>query len=159
LNGTHRSDYFKWLLTERVGNRDKIFGYAGKKFMEFVMSGYHFFTDKYLSYASPKVQSLGRATMLNAWTFDKGVRKALKNYLKYIAANPFRIFKKAYMQSILIIQPVDLLPNGDQNMCDGCPDITYWKDKDGTEKLVWSCRLEEPMQYGDFLHMVPKNKN
>lgn len=159
LNGTHRSDYFKWLLSERIGNKDKIFGYTGKKFMEFVMSAYHLFTDKYLSYASPKVTSLGRATMLNAWSFDKGVRSALKNYLKYIAANPFRIFKKAHMQSILIIQPVDLLPNGDQNMCDGCPDITYWKDKNGTEQLVWSCRLEEPMQYGDFLRMVPKDKH
>lgn len=62
------------------------------------------------------------------------------------------------MQSIMIIQPVDLLPNGDQSMCDGCPDITYWKEKDGTEKLVWSCRLEELIQYGNFLRMVPKQK-
>ena len=28
----------------------------------------------------------------------------------------------------------------------------------GTEKLVWSCRLEEPMKYGDFLRLVPKNE-
>jgi len=56
----------------------------------------------------------------------------------------------------MIIQPVDLMNNGDQSMCDGCPDITYWKDKDGTEKLVWSCRLEELMQYDYFLRMVPK---
>ena len=58
----------------------------------------------------------------------------------------------------MIIQPVDLMANGDQSMCDGCPDITYWKDKDGTEKLVWSCRLEELMQYDSFLRMVPKEK-
>ncbi|RKY94242.1 MAG: hypothetical protein DRQ13_08490, partial [Ignavibacteriae bacterium] len=31
-------------------------------------------------------------------------------------------------------------------------------DKDGTEKLVWSCRLEEPMKYGELLRMVPKHK-
>ena len=23
---------------------------------------------------------------------------------------------------------------------------------------MWSCRLEEPMKYGDFLRMVPKNR-
>jgi len=96
--------------------------------------------------------------LFNTWLFDKGIKKAFKNYLKFLAVNPLRIFKKVYMQSIMIIQPVDLMPNGDQSMCDGCPDITYWKDKDGTEKLVWSCRLEEPMQYGDFLRMIPKNK-
>ena len=157
LNGTHKADDYKWLLTERIGNKDKVFGYVGKKFLELVMSVYHYKYDRYLSYASPKTLSFGRSTMFTLWLFDKGVRKALKNYLMYIAVNPSRIFKKAHLQSILIIQPPDLMANGDQSMCDGCPDITYWKDKDGREKLVWSCRLEEPMKYGDFLRMVPKN--
>lgn len=158
LNGTKKADHFKWLLSERVGNKDKIFGYAGKKFLEYVMTLYHYKKDRYISYASPKTLSLGRATLFNVWPFDKGIKAAFKNYLKYLAANPFRIFKKVNMQSIMIIQPVDLLPNGDQSMCDGCPDITYWKDKNGTEKLVWSCRLEELMKYGNFLRMIPKNK-
>ncbi len=158
LNGTHKADDYKWLLSERIGNKDKVFGYVGKKFLELVMSVYHFKYDRYLSYASPKTLSFGRSTMFTLWFLDKGVRKALKNYLIYIALNPLRIFKKAHLQSILIIQPPDLMANGDQSMCDGCPDITYWKDKDGREKLVWSCRLEEPMKYGDFLRMVPKNE-
>jgi hypothetical protein len=122
------------------------------------MTVYHYKKDKYLSYASPKTLSLGRLTLFNTWFLDKGIKKALGSYLKYLAINPFRIFKKVYMQSIMIIQPVDLMSNGDQSMCDGCPDITYWKDNDGTEKLVWSCRLEEPMKYGDFLRMVPKKE-
>ncbi|HMN17394.1 MAG TPA: radical SAM protein [Ignavibacteriaceae bacterium] len=158
LNGTHKADDYKWLLSERIGNRDKIFGYTGKKFMELVMISYHFMFDKYLSYASPKTLRMGRSTMFLLSVFDKGVRKALKNYLKYLVVNPLRFFKRAHLQSILIIQPPDLMPNGDQSMCDGCPDITYWKDKDGKEKLVWSCRLEEPMKYGDFLRMVPKRE-
>ena len=158
LNGTIKPDHYKWLLSERIGNKKKIFGYAGNKFLELVMTLYHYKNDKYLSYASPKTSSLGRLTLFNTWLLDKGIKKAFKNYLKYLVSNPFRIFKKVYMQSIMIIQPVDLMPNGDQSMCDGCPDITYWKDKHGTEKLVWSCRLEEPMKYGDFLRMVPKSK-
>jgi hypothetical protein len=43
------------------------------------------------------------------------------------------------------------------DMCDGCPDVTYWKDNQGREQLVWSCRLEEPMKYGGFLRMAPRN--
>ena len=158
LNGTAKPDHFKWLLSERIGNRKKIFGYAGNKFLELVMTLYHYKNDKCLSYASPKTLSLGRLTLFNTWLFDNGIKKALKNYLKYLAVNPFRILKKVYMQSIMIIQPVDLMSNGDQSMCDGCPDITYWKDKDGKEKLVWSCRLEELMQYGDFMRMIPKEE-
>jgi hypothetical protein len=56
----------------------------------------------------------------------------------------------------MVIQPVDFMPNGDQSMCDGCPDITVWKDPQGKDRLVWSCRLEEPMQHGVFLRTVPR---
>jgi len=37
-------------------------------------------------------------------------------------------------------------------MCDGCPDMTVWNDR-----LVWSCRLEEPKRFGDFVQVVPKS--
>ena len=126
------------------------------KFIEMVMELYHYKNNRYLSYASPKTLSMGRATLLNLWSINKSVRRSLKKYLGYLAVYPFRIFKKVYMQSIMIIQPVDFMANGDQSMCDGCPDITVWKDKNGKDQLVWSCRLEEPMQYGEFLHTVPK---
>jgi hypothetical protein len=55
------------------------------------------------------------------------------------------------LQSILVIQPIDLLEDGTDNMCDGCPDMTV---HDG--KLVWSCRLEEPRAFGQFVHAVPR---
>ena len=50
----------------------------------------------------------------------------------------------------MFIQPVDFMANGDQSMCDGCPDITV---HDG--KLVWSCRMEEVKEFGSFLRTVP----
>ena len=54
------------------------------------------------------------------------------------------------MQSIMFIQPVDFMANGEQSMCDGCPDITVHEDE-----LVWSCRLEELKSFGTFLRSVP----
>jgi hypothetical protein len=53
----------------------------------------------------------------------------------------------------MIIQPPDILEDGMQNMCDSCPDMTVL---DG--KLVWSCRMEEPLRYGRFAHTVPKER-
>lgn len=140
------------MLTERIGNKDKIFGYFGPKMLELVMFFHHFTKGTYLSYAAPKTTNLGRSTLFFLWPFDKGVKKSFKNYLGYIFKNPFRIFKKAHMQSILFIQPVDFDKWGNQNMCDGCPDITVHEDR-----LVWSCRLEEPKQFGTFLRSVPKS--
>jgi len=147
LNGTSSPDSFKWLLTDRIGTKDKIYGYVGAKFMELVMTMNHLFSGTYLSYAPPKLSGMGRSSMLFMWPFDKGVRGALKNFLK----NPLRIFKKTYLQTILFIQPVDFNEKGEQSMCDGCPDMTVYKDK-----LAWSCRLEEPMRYGEFLRSVPR---
>ena len=157
LNGTYRPDHYKWLLAERIGTKDRIFGYAGKKFLEAAMTMYHYWNDRYMSYASPKALSLGKAALVGASPFDKGMRKALVNYLKYVALNPKRLSRKVHLQTILIIQPVDVMPNGDQSMCDGCPDITYWKDGQGREQLVWSCRLEEQRKFGDFLRLAPKD--
>lgn len=147
LNGTEKVDSFKWLLTERVGTKNKIYGYLGPKFLELIMSTHHFVKGKYLSYASPATAKMGRAAMLLLWPFDKKIRKALANMLK----NPFRIFKRAHLQTIMFIQPVDFMPDGRQSMCDGCPDITVHNDE-----LVWSCRLEEVMSFGGFLRSVPK---
>ena len=53
----------------------------------------------------------------------------------------------------MMIQPIDVLPDGRQNMCDGCPDVTA---HDG--QIVWSCRLEEYRQYGGLVSSVPKAK-
>jgi organic radical activating enzyme len=152
LNGTDQPDSFKWLLTERVGTKKNILGYLGPKFWELVMSIHHFRRGTYLSYETPKKLSLGRSALFLLWPFDKGLRKSTKKYLGYLLKNPFRIFKKVYLQAILFIQPVDFSKEGGQNMCDGCPDITVWKDK-----LVWSCRLEELKNYDRFLTTVPKN--
>jgi hypothetical protein len=151
LNGTKQADAFKWLLTERIGTRQKIHGYVGAKFVELLMATYHLRHDRYLSYVSPHALGRGRSTLLLLWPFDRGVRQAVRSYLRSLLKNPLRVFRRQYLQTIMFIQPVDFLASGEQSMCDGCPDITV---HDG--ELVWSCRLEERKEFGTFLRSVPK---
>jgi hypothetical protein len=147
LNGTEKADSYKWLLTERVGTRKQIYGYLGPKFIELVMSVHHFVKGTYLSYASAGSAGMGRAAMLLLWPFDGGLRKATLRMLK----NPFNLLKRAHLQTIMFIQPVDFMQDGRQSMCDGCPDITVHNGE-----LVWSCRLEELKQFGTFLRTAEK---
>jgi hypothetical protein len=56
------------------------------------------------------------------------------------------------VQSVMIIQPVDVLADGRSSMCDSCPDMTV---HDG--ELVWSCRLEERLQFGQLMRPVPRD--
>ncbi len=147
LNGSEKPDSFKWLLTGRFGNKKKIFGYMGSKAMEIVQTFNHLFRNKYLAYAEPKWTARGKSTLLLS-LLDKKLRKTFFNYYK----NPFNIFRRLYYQSVMIIQPVDLLEDGRQNMCDGCPDITVWNNK-----LVWSCRMEEQLRFGHNIKSYPKD--
>ncbi len=150
LNGTHDPNTFKWLLTSRMGNKHQIFGYPGPKFMEIVQMFTHLFTGSYLAYSKPSMLKRGRLYFLLA-PFDKGLRTVAKNYFKSFTTNVKAFFSRMHHQSVMIIQPADIFENGDVNMCDGCPDITVWKDK-----LVWSCRLEEQYRWGQNVRMVPK---
>ena len=84
--------------------------------------------------------------------FDKGIRSVAKKYFSSILKNPLEIFRSIHYQTVMIIQPVDFLENGAQNMCDGCPDMTVWNGE-----LVWSCRLEELKHFGCWVRTVPKD--
>lgn len=147
LNGTEEPDSFKWLLSGRLGTKRKIYGYVGKKGMEIVQTFHHLIKNRYLAYSEPKMTRKGKSLLLLG-AFDRKVRKTFLNYFK----NPINIFRRLHYQSIMIIQPVDFGEDGAQNMCDGCPDITVWNGK-----LVWSCRMEEQLNFGYNLKTYPKN--
>ena len=145
LNGTERPDSFKWLLTARIGSKNKIYGYVGPKFMELAQTTYHFRHGRYPAYGNPRYLRRGRSMMLLS-PLDRGLAGAAGAWLRTLLTKPRTALGRAHLQSNMMIQPVDVLPDGRQDMCDSCPDQTVWHDR-----LVWSCRLEEPLQYGDFL--------
>jgi hypothetical protein len=152
LNGTEKPNSFKWLLTGRLGSKETIYGYVGSRFMETIQAFHHLMKGRYLAYSTPKMTSLGRSMMLLS-AVDKGMRSIAGNYFRSVLKNPARLFGGIHYQSIMIIQPVDFLPNGLQNMCDGCPDMTVYNGE-----LVWSCRMEELKKFGCWVHTVPMEK-
>jgi hypothetical protein len=152
LNGTERPDHFKWLLTLRVGTKDEIFGYAGPKFMEMSQVLHHLVKGTYLAYTKPKTLHRGKAMFLLS-PLDKGVARAATAYMHSLLSSPLNLFRKVYMQSIMIIQPADFMDNGALSMCDGCPDMTVY---DG--RLVYSCRMEELINFGDWIRPVVREE-
>lgn len=151
LNGTAQPDSFKWLLGMRVGRNGRTHGWLGPKFMEATQAAYHLFSGRYMSYAPPSALSTGRSVLAGLWPFDSGVRDAAKAWGRSLLEDPLDVLKKLHLQTIVMIQPIDILADGSDNMCDGCPDMTVHEGK-----LVWSCRLEEPRTFGQFLRAVPK---
>ena len=147
LNGTAKPDSFKWLLSVRVGTKKRIYGYLGRKMVELAQVWHHLRTGRYMAYGPPRMSRSGRVMLFLLWPFDRGLRKTLWQALR----SPGLLFRRLHLQSVMVISPVEILDNGEQNMCDGCPDMTVW---DG--ELAWSCRLEECIQFGQFVRTVPK---
>jgi pyruvate-formate lyase-activating enzyme len=147
LNGTAKPDSFKWLLTVRVGTKQRIYGYLGRKLVELAQVWNHLSTGRYMAYAEPAVGRRGRLMAFLLWPIDGGIRKVFWRALR----SPSVLFRRLHLQSIMIISPVEVLDNGEQNMCDGCPDMTVWEGE-----LAWSCRLEECIHFGQFTRTVPK---
>jgi hypothetical protein len=153
LNGTANPSSLKWLLANRTVLHGETMGYMTPKFMELVQTVTHVFTGTYLAYATPGSVSLGKTAAFFGGLIDKGMRRIFFNILGRIRNRPLDFFRPAYMQSLMIIQPITFEADGRQDMCDGCPDITV---HDG--KLVWSCRLEEMNNYGTFLNTAPRER-
>jgi len=80
--------------------------------------------------------------------FDKTVRKAFGKFMRYLLGNPFRFFTPVKAIGIGIVQAPDILPDGNIDMCDDCPDMCVFEGK-----LVNSCRLDECRIYGNLLHI------
>ncbi len=150
LGGTRDPDSLKWTLVCRVGSRRAIQGYLGPRFMELVQAGHHALAGRYLAYAHPALLAHGRATLAAFSPLDGGARAGLALYLRGALRRPGSLLERQHVQSIAFIQPIDMMPDGEANMCDGCPDMTV---HDG--QLVWSCRLDELKRHGSFLRCVP----
>lgn len=144
LNGTEKADSLKWLLTLRVGSASRIDGYLGPRFAELAQVHHHMRHGRYLSYAAPSLLRRGRSACLAASPFDRTARRVFAKSL-------LRPWRRLHLQSIMCIQPVDILEDGRMNMCDGCPDVTVHEGE-----LVWSCRLEERIKHGGFARGVPR---
>lgn len=150
LGGTLRHDSFKWTAGAVIASKRKVFGSVGKRTMELAQTAHHLFKGTYLAYLSQA--SIGRKVFAMSM-LDKVVGKASRNFWGDVLRHPGHLFDNVYIQSIGIIQAPDVLPNGQADMCDSCPDMTVF---DG--KLINSCRMDEYRLFGGFLTVVDKDK-
>jgi len=150
LGGSIRHDSYKWLTGAMIGSPHRMYGSVGKRTMELAQIGHHVLTGRYLAYlACNRVGA--RIFLLSLW--DKLVLQAGNKRWSDVLRHPGRLFDGIYIQTIGIIQAPDIQPDGRADMCDSCPDMTYF---DG--KLVNSCRMDEYRLFGGFVSLIDKEK-
>lgn len=147
LNSNQEGAAVKWLLALRAGRPDKILGYMDGKLFELGQSLHHLLFGTYLAYTRPWAMKAVHSLFPLA-LFNRGVRTLFKNWI----SEPKEWLKPVSMQTILVLQPPDVLQDGRMAMCDGCPDTIYYKGR-----LLWKCRLDEIQKFGDFIQSFPKD--
>jgi hypothetical protein len=152
LNGTEKPDSFKWLLALRAVGGGGVHGYLGPRVLEATQVLHHLATGRYLAYAPPWSLRLG-VPLLAATAWDPGSRSTAWRWARSLVRRPRDLARPLHLQAVMVIQPIDILADGRQNMCDGCPDMTV---HDG--RLAWSCRLEELKLFGQFVTTVPRRR-
>jgi MoaA/NifB/PqqE/SkfB family radical SAM enzyme len=146
LGGTWKIDSIKWLAGAMIGNKHGMYGSIGPKTMELAQTGHHLFKGRYLAYLSDAKVG-GKIFLMSA--FDRTVRAAYKRFWGDALRHPARFFNPIYIQTIGVIQAPDIMADGTADMCDSCPDMTYWNGE-----LVNSCRMDEYRLFGGFVTVV-----
>ena len=150
LGGTVRPQALKLAMGSRIGTTRTSYGNLGPRSMELLQAAHHWLRGTYMAFPRPGFNRRGRAAFLLA-AFDPEVRRALGAYLRAAARAPWILFHRLHVQSLNIEQAFDVLPNGEQDHCDGCPNKTIWRDQ-----LVSACVLDEYLRYGAQAVLVPK---
>lgn len=150
LGGTVRPDSLKLALAVRLATTQESFGNLGPRSMELVQSVHHWIRGRYLAFARPALARMGRSAFLFG-VFDPEVRKAFGVYLRAVLRDPRVLARRVHLQTINVEQPFDLLPDGGQDHCDGCPNMTLWKGR-----LVAACQLEEYLRYDAPVLAIPR---
>ena len=150
LGGTEVPDAPKWLFSNIIGTDQHIFGNMGSKSIELFQNGYHLLRGRFLSFLKPGFYSRAKLLFLMS-ALDRELRRAFVSFLSAVAKNPLLLFKRISIQSILILQPQDVLPSGKQDLCDGCPNKTIHEGR-----LVSMCRTEEMISFGDMVTLKKK---
>ncbi len=150
LGGTVRPDSLKLGLACLIAAAGEAFGNLGPKTMELFQNGHHWLTGRYFAFGRPSLNRKARLLFLFA-IFDPEIRRAIGRYGRAALKDPRILLRRLHVQTINVEQPFDVLPNGQQDHCDGCPNMSPWQDR-----LVPACLLEEYRRYGTTVVAVPK---
>ena len=142
LGGTKDHTSFKWLNGILLCSGGKPIGSVGKKTMELAQTGHHALFGTYLAYMKKK--TAGKKTFLLSFV-DRQMRDAFVKFM----SNPLNLLRPLRMVGIGIVQAPDALAHGEIDMCESCPDITFFNGR-----LVNSCRLDEYRKLGGSLSLA-----
>ena len=141
FGGTRDHKSFKWLFAVSFCSSNNLMGSLSPISIELYQVLLHLKYGRYLGNEPSEGLYEKYLIKLLCLIFDRKIHRVLYNLLK----SPKLFFDSLYLFRIIIVQAHDIF-SGDMDMCDGCPDMTYFRGR-----LVNSCRLDEFRKYGKLI--------
>jgi hypothetical protein len=151
LGGTVRADVPKWLFGTHLGTRAGPVGYLGPRAAEILQSASHLARGRFLGFTTRGLNRWAAGLLLALAPVDRGLRGLALRVLRRVLLRPWSALQPLRLQNLVVMQPHDVLANGEQDECDGCPNKTYWNGR-----LVSECRKEDYLLFGRPLTALPK---
>ncbi len=142
LGGTTNPVSFKWLFSMSICSSNVLIGSLSPISMELYQVLKHLKYRRYVGNDLNEGLIEKYLIKLICFLFDRKIHRVLLALMK----KPRLLLDSLYLFSIIIVQAHDISIFGDMDMCEGCPDMTYFKGR-----LVNSCRLDEYRKYGRFI--------
>lgn len=149
FGGTANPKSFKWLFSITVCSANKLIGSLGPISIELYQVMSHLIYRRYAGNNQGKKSVGNHFIKFICLLFDRNIHRILFDIVK----NPKLLSNPLYLLSIIIVQAHDISIMGNMDVCDGCPDMTYFKGR-----LVQSCRLDEFRKYGRFITELREEK-
>jgi sulfatase maturation enzyme AslB (radical SAM superfamily) len=149
FGGTTNPKSFKWLFSVSLCSSGQILGSIGAISIELSQVLRHLIYGRYIINDPYKWPIPSYLINLICIFCDRNIQKALFNLIR----RPRLLNKSVHLLRLIVIQGHDIPLSGDMDMCDGCPDMTYFRGR-----LVNSCRLDEFRKYGRFITGLRKEK-
>ncbi len=145
INGSSIPDSNKYLFFVNIGARNMFYGCLGSKSMELSQVFHRIFKGRYLSFNLKP--AIGKKIFLLS-VLDKHVGKAFIKYLKACLKDPRYLFRKVYIQSLILQQPVEFI-DGERNSCEPCINPMMFQDQ-----VINPCQLDEYRVFGGVLTSI-----
>lgn len=142
FGGTANPKSFKWLFSMSVCSANEFIGSISPISMELFQVLKHLKYGRYINNDANEGLIGKYLIKFLCFLFDREVHRVLFRLLR----KPALLFNSLFLFRTVIVQAHDISKFGDMDMCEGCPDMTYFKGR-----LVNSCRLDEYRKYGRFI--------
>jgi hypothetical protein len=153
LSGTGDPASLKWLFVCRLVHAGETLGYLSPKLMQIAQLTTNLLFDKWLSFLPKLLLTLPKSLFVPLALADGEARKAVQRLPARLLKKPLAAVQPVKAQTIVLVQPMDVLADGTIDMCESCPDMTVYEGR-----LERSCRLEELKRYGTFFTAAPKGE-